>query len=210
MKKLLLTTMIASMLILPFGTVALADDEGASLPAGTEYLEPVYIVGGVPADCTMAQAISPAIHAMILAMNNHGVCQYTATDDSLAWESLYNLLSMYGQLDDRSEYQDGLLVLPRETVNDFSCALLGYTITSESVPAFLADRMWYDADSDSYLLVCGNDELCEVQFLEDSGSQLRGSLVYLVDGTPISSFCVTVDHADNLLGFQITQLTLAS
>ena len=209
MKKLLLTMMIASMLILPFGTVALAENQEASAAITTETLPPGYTNGTIPAETTMEQAISPAVHAMILAMNNHNVCQYSPDNTDVAWEALYNLLSMYGQLDSRSEYVDELLVFPSETVSDFSCALLGYPVDPTQMPEFLTDRMNYDAETDTYLLVCGNDDLCEVQFHADTGDEMYGSLVYQVDGTALSSFCVASDHADNLLGYQITQLELA-
>lgn len=209
MKKLLLTTMIASMLLIPFGTVAVAENQEASAAVVVETMTPKYVTGAVPAQSTMAQAISPAVHAMILAMNNHNVCQYSAENTDVAWESLYNLLSMCGQLDDRAEYVDGFLVFPAETVADFSCALLGYTVEPSQLPEFLLDRMNYDAQTDSYLLVCGNDDLSEIQFNDDTGDEMYGSLVYQVDGTALSSFCVVSDHADNLLGYRITRLELA-
>ena len=141
MKKLLLTTLIASMLLLPFGTVAMAENQEASAAVVVETTSPEHITGAVPAESTMAQAISPAVHAMILAMNNQNVCQYSADNTDVAWESLYNLLSMWGQLDDRVEYEDGYLVFPSETVSDFSCALLGYAVDPAQLPEFLFDRM---------------------------------------------------------------------
>ena len=206
MKKLLLTTMIASMLILPFGTVALADDQEAS-SAPAPVVE--YVTGSVPAQNTFTQAIAPTVHAIVLAMNNQGVSQYSPAESSLTWEALYNLLSMYGQMDDRSEYLDGLLVVPSEVVSDFACALMGSPVSPDAIPESLLDRMRYDSDTDSYLLVCGNDSLSEVQFKDSDEETVYGSLVYLVDNTPLSSFCVTVENADNLLGYQITALDLA-
>lgn len=209
MKKLLLTTLIASMLLLPFGTVAMAENQEASAVVVVETISSEYAPGTAPAESTMAQAISPAVHAMILAMNNHNVCQYSTDNTDVTWEALYNMLSMYGQLDDRSEYVDDFLIIPSETVSDFSSVLLGYAVDPAQLPEFLSDRMNYDADTDSYLLVCGNDDLCEIQFNDDTGSQMYGTLVYQVDGTALTSFCVVSDHADNMLGYQITQLELA-
>ena len=209
MKKMLLTAMIASLLLLPFGTIAMAENQEASTAIVVETLSPECIDGTVPAESTMAQAISPAVHAMILAMNNHDVCQYSTDHTDVAWEALYNMLSIYGQLDTRSEYVDDFLVVPSETVSDFSCALLGYAVDPTQLPEFLFDRMTYDTETDSYLLVCGNDGLCEIQFSDDTGSEMYGTLVYQVDGTALNSFCVVSDHADNMLGYQITRLDLA-
>ena len=207
MKKLLLTTMIASMLILPFGTVALAEHQEAS--ALVPPPEIVDISGSVPAENTMDQIISPTVHAIVLAMNNQNVSRYSPADETVNWESLYNLLSMYGQMDERSEYVDNMLIVPSETVCDFAYALMGAPISPEAIPEILSDRMTYDGDADQYILVCGNDSLSEVQFQPSEGDNLYGSLIYLVNGTALSSFRVTVEPAENLLGYQITDLELA-
>lgn len=142
-------------------------------------------------------------------MNNQDVCQYTPADQNISWEALYNLLSMYGQMDERSEYVDNMLVIPSETVSDFACALMGTPVSPEDIPETLQDRMTYDSDADQYVLVCGNDSLSQVQFKDSGEEDLYGSLIYLVDGTPLSSFRVMVEQADNLLGYQITALELA-
>lgn len=205
MKKLLLTTMIASMLILPFGTVALADHQEAPACAP----QPDYITGCVPAESSMVQALAPTVHAIVLAMNNQDVGHYTPEDLSISWEALYNLLSMYGQMDERSEYVDNMLVLPAETVSDFSCALMGTGVSPEDIPESLMDRMTYDSDTDRYILVCGSDSLSQVQFKDSGEADIYGSLIYLVDGSPLSSFRVSAQQADNLLGYRILELELA-
>lgn len=50
--------------------------------------------------------MTPALHAAILAMVNLGQRELDLSDPVAAWETLYNMLSLYGQMDDRSEYLD--------------------------------------------------------------------------------------------------------
>ena len=120
MKKVLMTLMIASLLVLPLGSVALAEHTEASQPPVSDF-----IPGAVPAESTFGQAMSPALHAAVLAMLNRDAASFSPADDALAWEALYNMLSLYGQLDERAEYHEDQLILPSETVSDFAAALLG-------------------------------------------------------------------------------------
>ena len=62
MKKLLMTALITSLLVLPLGTVALADHE--ETPAVSAAQE--YIPGGVPAQVGAEQAMSPALHLSLI------------------------------------------------------------------------------------------------------------------------------------------------
>ena len=63
MKKILLTAVIASLLILPFAGTALALPEEAAAPVPVEEFLP----GRVPARTDAAEAMSPALHALVLA-----------------------------------------------------------------------------------------------------------------------------------------------
>jgi len=203
MKKVLTTLLIASLLVLPLGSVALAEDHTeASQPPVTEF-----IPGAVPAQTTFAQAMSPAIHAALLAMMNRDVSSFSPADDPLAWEALYNMLSLYGQLDDRAEYDNDRLVLPSETAQDFAAALLG-SMPAGPIPEELADRLVYDAETDCYLVSCGSDALCELRFDADQGSEVSGALVYLVDGSNLISFRATLAAQDNLFGCALAALEL--
>ena len=72
MKKLLLTAMIAAMLIVPFHGVAMARNQETSPEAPVSQLDAApdtgFVPGDVPAQTDAAQAMTPAIHAMMMAM----------------------------------------------------------------------------------------------------------------------------------------------
>ena len=206
MKKLLLTALIAAMMILPLGTVAMADDKPLTdSPAVNED----YIPGEAPAQ-NGVEFMAPALHAVLLAMENRNADSFTTEDPLMSWEMLYNLLSMYGQMDDRSDYDGEVLILPSETVLDFSCALFSSPLSPDSLPDELGDRITYCADSDEYRLFCGNDALSEVVItnIRDLGSTVAvsGKLMFLAEETELASFCATLAVADNLFGYRLIAL----
>lgn len=208
MKKLLLTTLLAALLILPLGTIALADDETAAVPP--QSVE--YIPGSVPAQTDLSSML-PAMHAVLLAMDNQGVTSFAADNESLSWEMLYNMLSMYGQMDDRAYYDGEMLVLPSETVMDYSAALFELPPAAETLPAELADRMTYDAMLDEYRLYCGSDDLSQVVIDATANSvgsvELSGRLVYLAEDETLCSFTASLTVCDNLFGYTLTELNVA-
>lgn len=208
MKKLLLTTLLAALLILPLGTIALADDETAAVPP--QSVE--YIPGSVPAQTDLSSML-PAMHAVLLAMDNQGVTSFAADNESLSWEMLYNMLSMYGQMDDRAYYDGEMLVLPSETVMDYSAALFELPPAAETLPAELADRMTYDAMLDEYRLYCGSDDLSQVVIDATANSvgsvELSGRLVYLAEDETLCSFTASLAVCDNLFGYTLTELNVA-
>ena len=208
MKKLLLTTLLAALLILPLGTIALADDETAAVPP--QSVE--YIPGSVPAQTDLSSML-PAMHAVLLAMDNQGVTSFTANDETLSWEMLYNMLSMYGQMDDRAYYDGEMLVLPSETVMDYSAALFELPPAAETLPAELADRITYDAMLDEYRLYCGSDDLSQVVIDATANSvgsvELSGRLVYLAADETLCSFTASLTVCDNLFGYTLTELNVA-
>ena len=102
------------MLILPVSSVTPADAEGT--------LEE-FLPGNATAEMAPAESMVPALHGIVLAMLNHNTQSFDRNDPQLAWESLYNMLSLYGQLDSRSQMEDGLLLFPTETVQDYAAAL---------------------------------------------------------------------------------------
>lgn len=211
MKKLLLTAMIAALLVMPLAGVALAQTPEASAPAGTAQ-EPAFGPGCVPAETDALASMTPALHAVVLAMLHQEQDRFSPDNGELVWESLYNMLSLYGQLDERSSYVNGDLVLPVETVLDFSSALTPSLEDLVALPDDLSDRMVYASEIDSYRLACGDDGLAQIR-LESSRSQdrsleLTGDLVYLVDGTSLARFQATLQPGDNLFGYAITALEL--
>lgn len=213
MKKLLLTAMIATLLIVPLQGVAMAENQEAlsSEPAVSQ--DSGFVPGEVPAQTDAIQSMTPAVHAMILAMFHHNLTQFDYTDPALGWETLYNMLSLYGQMDERAEYLNEQLVLPVETAMDFSSAIFSGFDQLGALPADLSDRMVYDAEVDSYLVTCGNDSLAEIHLTNssqaaDGALTLTGTLSYLVDGSDLAQFQATLQPRDNMFGYTITALEL--
>lgn len=206
LKKLLAAALITSMLILPVNSVTPVQAEAASFP------EQGYRPGNVPAETDAAESMSPALHALLLAMLNHDVDRFAFEDVPLTWEVLYNMLSLYGQLDSRSVTEEGNLLLPEETVLDYAAALTcDLTASSGRLgmpPAAVRDRLNYDRASGCYTVVCGEDDLSQLQL--DSftpsaeGYTLTGSLVYQVNGQILARFQADLTLRDNMFGYAIT------
>lgn len=210
LKKLLVAVFVASILILPVNSVTPVQPEAASYP------EQGYRPGNVPALTDAAESMSPALHALVLAMLNHDVDNFDFEDASLTWEILYNMLSLYGQLDSRSVTEQGKLLLPEETVLDYAAAL-SRDLTGPSgrlgiPPADLRDRLNYDRTSGCYTVVCGTDDLSQLQVERFSpsakGCTLSGSLIYQVDGQILARFQAELTLRDNLFGYAITGIRI--
>lgn len=206
LKKLLVAALIAAFLILPVSSAAPVQPEAASYP------EQGYRPGNVPAQTDAAESMSPALHALVLALLNHDVDSFSFEDASLTWEILYNMLSLYGQLDTRSVTEQDELLLPEETVLDYAAAL-ACNLTDASgrlgtPPANLRDRLNYDRASGCYTAVCGTDDLSQLQVdsLRSSGSgcTVTGSLVYQVDGRILARFQADLALRDNMFGYAVT------
>jgi len=208
MKKMLMTLMLAVFLIIPLETVALAQPAEASLPEGSAEL---FVHGNVPAQTDLADSMTPALHAVVLAMVNHGEQSFSPDNTELAWESLYNMVSLYGQLDSRSDYREDDLLLPSETVSDYSSALFPAPLSGE-IPESLSDRMIYDAESDCWLVTCGENGLSEISVTYTAAGEdeirVDGALVYLVDGSVLAQFEAVLLPQDNLLGCTLISLNL--
>ena len=182
-KKAALTLMILSIFILPAGG------------AGERSVQsPGFVPGSVPAGSGMAESMAPALHGMVLAMLNREASAFDPADRELAWESLYNMLSLYGQMDSRSITEQGELFLEA----------LGER------PASLADRLRFDRRAGSYTLACGSDDLAQLQLFEvrpdGAGFQLTGALVYLVDGSELVRFQAGLQPQDTMFGCAVTSL----
>lgn len=209
-KKGFISCLLAAALLFSLGGAALADHEEAapSPGAGQEYAP-----GAVPAQTDAVQSMSPAVHGVLLAMLHFGADEFQVQDDALSWEALYNMLSLYGQLDERSEYQDSdHLLLLSETVQDYTAALDVSFDQLGPLPASLGDRITYDAASDSYQVVCGNDSQTQFQILASrqtaDGLVLEGTLISLADQDELARFEAALQPRDNMFGYAITGLTL--
>ena len=207
LKKLLAAALITSMLILPVNSAGPASREETPLPDQAQD----YLPGDVPAQTGAVESMSPVLHAMLLAMLNHDVRSFALSDSELAWEGLYNMLSLYGQMDSRSVTDQGELFLPEETVMDYAAVLAVDLDALGDPPAAIRDRLNYDNVSDSYVVVCGTDNLARIRVdsLTASGGSyvLTGSLVYEVENEVLVRFQATLQPQDNMFGFVVSGLT---
>ena len=209
-QKALLTALAVCILTLPLSSMALAGQTEASSPVADQ--SEAYVPGQVPAQTGVVDTMTPALHGVILAMLNHDVSTLNVNDTDLMWESLYNMLSLYGQLDERSQMEGDVLTFPSETVRDYAAALVSNYPVLGSLPPALADRLTYDSREDCYQVACGSDDLAQLQVrdVETSaeGIRLEGALVYLVDGTDLVRFEATLEPRDTMFGYAITQFVL--
>lgn len=206
LKKLLAAALITTMLILPVSSVTPVNNGAASYP------EQGYRPGNVPAETDAAESMSPALHALVLALLNHDADRFAFEDASLTWEVLYNMLSLYGQLDSRSVNERGELLLPEETVLDYAAALNCDLAAPSGLlgmpPANLRDRLNYDRASGCYTVVRGEDDLSQIRIDSFSpsgpGCTLTGSLVYQVNGRVLARFQADLTLRDNMFGYAVT------
>ena len=212
LRKMLLTLTAAAVLALSIPFAALAVNGGeTALPAGDVTAKTGFVPGSIPAETGAVESMTPALHAGLLTLLHLG--NDALTGDAGRWETVYNMLSLYGQLDERADSGDGLLTVPAETVLDFSAALPGGPVDLNTLPEDLADRMTYLADQDSFQVVCGDDNLAEIRLdsstVEQGRLVLSGSLVYSVDGSVLTGFQAVLQPTDSLFGYQIETLSLA-
>ena len=212
LRKMLLTLTAAAVLALSIPFAALAVNGGEiALPAGDVTAETGFVPGSIPAETGAVESMTPALHAGLLTLLH--LWDDALTSDAGRWETVYNMLSLYGQLDERADSGDGLLTVPAETVLDFSAALPGGPVYLNTLPEDLADRMTYLADQDSFQVVCGDDNLAEIQLsgstVEQGKLVLSGRLVYSVDGSVLTGFQAVLQPTDSLFGYQIETLSLA-
>lgn len=208
LKKLLTAALITSMLILPVNSAGPSGGEEASLPTQAQD----YLPGDLPAQTGAVESMSPVLHALLLAMLNQDRISFDFEDGGLAWEGLYNMLSLYGQLDSRCDEKNGELLLPEETVRDYAAALAADFEALDGPPADLRDRMNYDNVSRCYLLVCGEDDMVCVQVdslrAKGAGLLLSGALVDEVEGETLIRFRAVLQPRDNMFSYTVTELSI--
>ena len=213
MKKYLLSILTAALLLAPLQGILVQAQGPVPAQENASPVQEQNPSGTSPAQTDAVASMTPAIHAVILAMLHQDAASFDGAEPVLGWEALYNMLSLYGQLDDRSEYLGEDLVLPVETVMDFAVALVPSYASLGSLPSELADRMVYDPEIDSYLVTCGSDSLSQIQVenVERTGQvlHLSGALVYLVDGSALARFQAVFTPQDNMFGYTISHLEIA-
>ena len=209
MKKILMSALVTALMIAPLGIVATAENVEAPLP---QLSEEQSVSGEAPAELGISETMSPAFHGMVMAMLNHDVKTFDSSNAELAWESLYNMLSLYGQMDMRSEYQGEDLLLVSETVADYAGCFLSDRSVLDHMPDSIQDRMQYLPEADSYLVTCGEDGLSSIrmntQEQADGSVLVNGEFVYDVDGSLITGFTAKLTPADNMFGWNVASFEL--
>ena len=209
MKKISMALLISLVLLLPAGGSALAGH--AEAPAPGEVRE--FLPGSVPAETGPAESMSPALHALVLACLDQEAVRFDLDDRNLAWEGLYIMLSLYGQMDSRSVTEEGELFLPEETVQDYAAALdLDLEVLGE-LPAAIRDRLNYDSASRCFVVVCGSDDLARIQVdsapAPGGGLSLAGALVYEAEDRILARFQAELQPRDNMFGYAITAMDVS-
>ena len=156
MKKLLASLTILTILALPLGSAASAEQQ---TPPADLSVEEVH--GNIPAQADAAQTMYPAVHSLVLAMTENDL-EYAPEDSEFLWTSLYYMLSLYGQMDERAEFTDDTLILPSEMVRDYAAALYPQVEQLPGIPSPISQRIRYQASDDSYHLARGDEGLAEV------------------------------------------------
>ena len=207
MKKWMIALMMAALLIVPMGGIAYAVGEGApAAPAAGEF-----IPGDVPAQSGTMDAMVAPVNALVMCMVEQGLA-YNDQDDVFLWNSLYYMLSLYGQMDERAEFTDDTLILPSEMVRDYAAALYPQVEQLPGIPSPISQRIRYQASDDSYHLARGDEGLAEVVLqtpitLASRAVILTGQLNALEDGSVLRDFQVTLSPRDSMCGYVITDLT---
>ncbi len=211
MKKILIGVLLAALLIIPVSQAALAGRGQTGAPA-VSARNLSYDTGDAPAQTTTAEAAAPLLHAVLLAMLNQDAKTFDPADRELAWESLYNLLSLYGQMDNRSEYQGEDLLLPAETVRDYAASAIPDLSVLGELPEDLSDRMTHQPESGCYLVACGENSMSYLTLSspvwENGVMRITGELIFSADGSVISSFQARLTPCDNMLGFMLESMSI--
>lgn len=209
MKKISMALLISLVLLLPAGGTALAGH--AEAPAPGEVRE--FLLGSVPAETGPAESMSPALHALVLACLDQEAVRFDLDDRDLAWEGLYIMLSLYGQMDSRSVTEEGELFLPEETVQDYAAALDLDLEELGEPPAAIQDRLDYDSASRCFVVVCGSDDLARIQVdsapAPGGGLSLAGALVYEAEDRILARFQAELQPRDNMFGYAITAMDVS-
>ena len=207
MKKLLASLTILTILALPLGSAASAEQQTPPIDLSVEEVH-----GNIPAQADAAQAMYPAVHSLVLAMTENGL-EYAPEDSEFLWTSLYYMLSLYGQMDERAELTDDMLILPAETVADYAGALFSNFDGLPALPREMNGRVSYDWQNDTFRLARGDAGLTETRLgeiteLGGGRVQVAGALVSLEDESVLCSFTVDLVRNNSMFGYAISGLDI--
>ena len=208
MKKTLISLTLIAVMLCSMGGLAYADNaKDLQARAGLDF-----VAGTVPAESTDLERMVPPVNALVLCMLENDLA-YDESSDAFLWNSLYYMISLYGQMDSRAELTDADLILPSETVADYAAALFTNYKGLPELPEELEGRVSYDAQSDCYRLARGDAGLSEtrietVQNLSNGETEVGGALVALEDDSVLCRFTATLSANSSMFGYSISDLNL--
>jgi hypothetical protein len=207
-KRLIVLTLVAALLCSLGGWVYAAGEGDLSAPDQ----ETFFVPGDVPAESGSLDGMVPPINALVLCMLEQGLT-YDEDSDIFFWNSLYYMISLYGELDIRAELTDDTLILPTETVEDYAAALFTNYSGLPALPNELLDRVTFDWQSDSYRLARGDAGLSEtridgVEQLSNGQVRVTGALVALEDESDLCTFSAILTANDSMFGYSISGMEL--
>lgn len=210
MKKLMIALLMTALLVVPMGGIAYAETKGE--PQTQPAVETEFVPGGVPAESGVLDAMVPPVNALVLCMVEQGL-KYDEQDDVFLWNSLYYMLSLCGQMDERAELTDETLILPAETVADYAGALFSNYSGLPALPVDMVGRVSYDWQTDSFRLARGDAGLTETRLgqtksLGGGTFQVSGALVSLEDESVLHEFTVYLVRNDSMFGYAISGLDI--
>lgn len=212
MKKTLISLTLAASLLCAAGAPAYADHIGESPNESAAAQAETFIPGSVPAESYDMEGMIPPINAMVLCMLEQGL-DYDENDDMFLWNSVYYMISLYGQMDSRAQLTDGELILPAETVEDYAASLFTNYEVLPQLPEELSDRVIYCAEEDTYYLARGDAGLSEIRIQEierlpGAKSQVSGVLAALEDESAICTFTAVLMANESMFGYSISDLAI--
>lgn len=208
MKKTLISFTLVAALLCSMVGLAYADNvTDLRSRAGMDFVS-----GTVPAQSSSMDGMVPPVNALVLCMLEHDL-EYDESSDVFLWNSLYYMISLYGQMDDRAELTDESLILPSETVCDYAAALFTNYEALPELPAQMWDYVTYDEQSDCYVLARGDAGLSEtvIETVSDLGSgetEVTGALVALEDNSVLCRFTATLAANNSMFGYSISALNI--
>lgn len=224
MKKTLISLALIAAMLCSFGGLAYAEnikdlpdrqpEQAAEMILPAEVTTPgeEFVPGTVPAESGPMDGMIPPINALVLSMLEHDLI-YDENSDVFLWNSVYYMISLYGQMDSRAELTDDALILPTETLEDYASALFTNYCGLPQLPEQLMDRVSYDAQSDSYRLARGDAGLSETRLsvahhLPDGSIQVEGELVALATEETLCSFSAILTANNSMFGYSISGLNI--
>lgn len=208
MKKKLISILMIAVMLCSLGGLAYADNvKDLRARDGVEF-----IPGTVPAQSAELDGMVPPVNALVLAMLEHDLA-YDENSDVFLWNSVYYMISLYGEMDSRAELTDDQLILPSETVEDYAAALFSNYSGLPELPEQMKDWVTYNAADDTYSLARGDAGLSETQILQvtqvgDGTVEVFGAVVALEDESQMCTFTATLNANQSMFGYSIAGLNI--